>query len=79
MLPTLKAWQAFSGSLFNFNSRVDVVKIGTCDGVFRLMFGFCIEATSATARSHRMDTEAAVSMKAVFLDGSGGLAQPKGL
>ena len=52
--------------------------MGTCDGVFRLMLGFCVDATSATARLPRMDTEAAVSMKAVFFDGSGGLAQPKG-
>ena len=79
MLPTLKAWRAFSSSLFYFNSRVDEVKIRTFDGVFRLMFGFCIEATSATALSPRMDMEPAVLMNAVFLDGSGGAAQPKGL
>ena len=55
------------------------MKIGTCDGVFKLRLGCCIVAVSATARSPRMDTEAAVSMNAVFFDGSGGPAQPKGL
>ena len=77
--PTLDAWRAFSGSLFSFNSRVDDVKIGTCDGVFKLTLGFWMVATLASARSPKMETEAAVSMNAKFFDGSGGPAQPEGV
>ncbi len=56
-----------------------MVKIGTCDGVFKLMLGRWIAEVLATARSPKMETEAAVSMNAVFFDGSGGPAQPEGL
>ena len=73
---TLKVRLAFGGSFLSFSRRVCEVKIGTLAGVPSGKLGSCTLATSHSASSPSIVTDAAASRKATDLRGFGGLVQP---